>query len=38
MPKMAYLMAEKQGFFVEIGARGDLSGLGGQDRRRTGRN
>ena len=34
---MAYLGAENQGFFVEIGARGDLSGLGGQNRRRNGR-
>jgi hypothetical protein len=38
MPKIAYLRAENQGFFVEIRAMGDLSGLGGQDRRRNGRN
>jgi len=33
---MAYLRAENQDFFVEIAARGDLSGPSGQDRRRQG--
>jgi hypothetical protein len=30
MQAMAYQMAKNQDFFVEIGARGDLSGLSGQ--------
>ena len=38
MPKRAYLRAENQGFFVEIWAKGDFNGLGGQNRRRNGRN
>ena len=36
MPKRAYLRAENQGFFVEIGARGDFNGIGGQDDAETG--
>jgi hypothetical protein len=31
MPKRAYQRAENQGFFVEIGARGNLSGINYRD-------
>jgi hypothetical protein len=40
-PKMqatAYQRAENQGFFVEIGVKGDFNNLGDQNSRRTGRN